>query len=208
MSGEARPDESALTDAGRLVARALFSEDEAYLSAERALFEQASPDDVESAVAGVDDEVVAPLLAQVAAEWGETRGGGLEELDRYLDQIEHGFRGKVTSSPPVHAVVDNLTIRFGPRVADALALRLVKLPRAPAWRVRTALAYLERHPTPAATAALIRFAAASQTPEDQAFAARVLGASRDPELREKLARERSRLAAAGRALPPALAALG
>lgn len=197
-----------MADAGRLVARALVSEDDAYLSAERELLEQASPADVESAVAGGDDEVVAPLLARVAAEWGETRRRGLEELDLYLDQLERGFRGKVTSSPPVHAVVDNLTTRFGARVADALALRLVKLPTAPAWRVRTALAYLERHPTPAATAALIRFAAASEVPEDQAFAARVLRATRDPALGEKLARERSRLAAAGRALPPALAALG
>ena len=113
----------------------------------------------------------------------------------------------MAGTPPVRAVVDSLTARYGAGLAGFLALRLVKLPRSPGWRARTALGYLERNPTPAVTEALLRFAAATSEPLLQASAVRAIRAARDSRLPEKLAAERDRLAAVGRPLPPSVAGL-
>ena len=66
------------------------------------------------------------------------------------------------------------------------------------------LAYLTRHPTPAAIKALLRYATRTAEPRLQTVAAPAVAASQDRDLRRKLAAETSRLAASGQALPAAV----
>lgn len=188
-----------------LLARILVSEDEAYPHAERRLLENTTADSLRTVAEGHDDPV-AELVTHVAA-WHEATPSVLDELDRYLDAAERWFRGKVTSTPPVHGIVQDLSARFGPSVADVLALRLNRMPNAPAWRTLTVLSFLERHPSRKATDAVIRFATSTKVPHLQQLAARALAASGDPTLARKLTAERQRLARTGRSLPGPLSSL-
>jgi hypothetical protein len=183
----------------------LASEDETYLEAERRLLEGTSAEALRTASEGYGDSI-AELVPHVAA-WHEEAPSQLSELDRYFEGLERWFRGKVVGTPPVHGVVEALSSRFGPRLAEVLALRLARMPSAPAWRTLTALGFLERHPSPTATDALIRFATTTTVPHFQETAARVLSKMPDPELARKLRDEQGRLAQAGRSLPGPLAGL-
>lgn len=188
-----------------LLASVLASEGEAYLRAERRLLEVASTDTLRTIAASHKDPL-ADLVANVAA-WHDEAPSQVDEVDRYLGGAERWFHGKVRPTPPVHGVVEALSTRFGPRLADLLALRLVQMPNAANWRTLTALEFLKRHPSPAATDALIRFASTTAVPHLQNVAARVLSAIPDPAFAQKLEAERQRLAQAGRSLPGPLAGL-
>ena len=189
-----------------LFERAMAGEDAGYLDVEAQL--RTTPGTVDMLEEKLSsDDPVGRLMASVLLDWSERSGSTFETVERYLDHVERKFAGTVVGAPPVRGVVDNLTARFGAALAEYFALRLVKVPTAPAWRAQTALVYLERHPTPAATEALIRYATATSEPVLQASAVRAITAARDVGLPEKLAAERRRLAVAGRSLPAALAGL-
>jgi hypothetical protein len=194
-------------DGHPLLRRALAAEDEAYLTAERALREAPERADVLGEALG-DPDPVARLLAGVALEWGEAEDHPFGSALRRLDDLERRFARTAARTPPVQFVVDELSARYGGRLAELLALRLVKQPEQAPWRVMASLGYLERHPTPAVTEALIRFAARATSPKLQQAAARVLAGLGDPALPRKLAAERARLASQGIPIPAALAALG
>jgi hypothetical protein len=188
-----------------VLARILVSEDDAYLLAERRLLESI-PAEVLRTVSEGHEDALAELVPTVA-EWYQEAPSVVEELDRYLDDAERWFRNTVRLAPPVDGVVDVLSARFGPRIADLLALRLTRTPNAPPWRTLTVLGFLDRHPSRAATNALIRFATTTAVPHFQALAAHALSTSRDPALTRKLAAEQQRLARAGRTLPEPLSTL-
>lgn len=194
------------TDAEELFVRALDSEDDAYLRAEGRLRDAPGVADVSESNLSHDDPV-GRLMAHVMLDWTESAGDEFGQVLRYLDRAERWFAGSVLGSPPVGALVENLGSVFGGRLAEFLALRLVKVPSTPVWRARVSLGYLAEHPTPAATDALIRYATATGLPLLQAAAARAIGATRDPVLARKLDAERERLARSGRTLPLALTAL-
>lgn len=198
-------DISDMSDMEALFQRALVSEDEAYLNAEARLMESAREAPGSLGRLAPDDPV-GRLLARVL-ESAEERAADVEEASRYLDEAERWFARTVVGVPRVDAVVENLTRQHGGRLAEVLALRLVRVPSAPEWRARTALAYIERHPTPTVTEAVVRFATTTQLPQHQAAVARTLAAIDDPAMGSKVAAERERLARSGRSLPPALASL-
>jgi HEAT repeat protein len=187
--------------------RALVTEDEAYLMAERELRE--SPERAEMATEALEHpDPVARLMADVVLEWAEAEDHPFSAALRDLDDAEQRFAGTVVHTPPVRAMVGDLSDRYGGRLAELLALRLVKQPEQASWRVLVTLGYLDRHKTPAVTEALIRFAATSPHAKLQQTTARVIAGLGDPDLPRKLAAERDRLARQGAAIPPALAALG
>jgi hypothetical protein len=64
------------------------------------------------------------------------------EVPRYLDQLERRFAPSVAGVPPITAVVENLTTRFGgPRRIPRL--RLVQQLQT-VWRAFATLAYFDR----------------------------------------------------------------
>jgi hypothetical protein len=114
------------------------------------------------------------------------------------------------ADPPAHTVVESLTndSGLGPAAAGVLVLRLAKQPAAAPWRTAVALGFLQRHPTPSATAAVLRFATETSVPWQRELALDLTRSFRDPALAQKVAVERARHRAAGRTLPPEVAALG
>lgn len=189
-----------------LFRRALITEDEAYTVVESRL--RALPESAPVMRENLDHpDPIGRLLAGVMLDWTESEDHDFDVALRRLDQLERRFASTVAGAPSPVATADNLTARFGGRLAELLALRLVKEPRQEQWRALTALAYLDRHRTPAVSDALIRFAAITPDPHTQQLAARVLGGIGDPALARKIAAERERLAAQGRSMPPAIAAL-
>jgi hypothetical protein len=190
-----------------LFRRALVTEDDAYLMAERALLEAPEPVDALTEPLEYPDPL-ARLIADVVYEWRETEDHPFSGALRDLDDAERRFASTVAGAPPVRAVIEQLSARYGGRLAELLALRLVKQPEQASWRVLTTLGYLDRHKSPATTEALIRFATRSPHPKFQQMTAQVIAGLGDSELPRKLAAERERLAAQGATLPPVLAALG
>lgn len=193
------------SDVEDLFARALVTEDEAYLGAEGRLLERADADALRENLGHADP--VGRLLASVLLEWSEAGGEQLERAVAYLDLAERRFASTVAGTPPIRGVVENLSATFGGRAAELLALRLVKASAPAHWRAMATLGYLERHPTPAVTDAVVRFAARTTVPTQQTAAVNLLSRLGDPALAAKVGAERERLARAGRALPTALAAL-
>jgi hypothetical protein len=192
-----------LDGSDQVFAQALDAEDDAYLRAESRL-RGSGHAILEPQLANPDP--VGRLLAGVLLEWAETEDPGFDKALQYLDLVERRFAGTVIGVPPVGPVVDNLSTTFGNRLAEFLALRLVKVPTMAEWRARTTLTYLQQHPTPAVTDALLRYAATAPSPL-QAAAVRGITLARDPILTSKIAAEQTRLAASGRSLPPAVAQL-
>jgi hypothetical protein len=186
-----------VSNAESLFRRALVSEDEAYLVNEARLVEAVATGAALPPVDGADVE--ARLLAEVVASWSENEDA-FRGAEQFMAEVEEGLSDTILVRPRVKVVVDGLVHLFGDRLRSFFALRLARTPGAPVWRLHAAVAYLERHPLPDATEPLIRLAVAAPSPTLQDAVARALRASGDPALR-------SRLASAGRNLPPALAAL-
>jgi hypothetical protein len=191
-----------MTDA-EVFQAAVDAEGDEYLAAEAALLASGPPRE-----ALEHDDPIARLLAGVLLEAAESDTQPFEAAEQYLASAERWFAGTILATPPVRGVVANLTAAFGGRLGEYLALRLVKVPAAPAWRQQTALAYLMRNPAPSATGAVLRYASAPTTPPGlQSMAAQVLASSGDAQLAAKVSAERDRLARAGASLPDPLAAL-
>ncbi|MFL5910942.1 MAG: hypothetical protein ACJ768_10280 [Gaiellaceae bacterium] len=185
--------------------RAMISEGDAYLMAESELRD--SPESAPVLRAHLSDpDPIGRLAAGVMLEWSESSGDDFGQVTEYLDDLQRTFAPTVAGAPRVTGVIEDLTRRFGGRLAEFLALRLVQQPQ-PSWRVLTTLGYLDRHKNPATTEALIRFAAQTREPRLQQLAAQVVANLGDPALAQKLQAERDRLVAQGGALPPALASI-
>ena len=190
-----------------LFERAVVSEDEAYERVE-ARIRQAGAEAAPVLRQNLDHtDPVGQLTARVLLEWTEAASDDYVKAAQYLELLPGRFVGTVVQAPPVRGVLHNLNARFGSRLAEFLALRLVKQSQPANWEVLTSLAYLDQHKNPAVTEALIRFAVRAARPNWQQMAARVLKNLGDPALAARLAAERQRLAQAGRSLPPSLLSL-
>jgi len=193
------------SNADALFEQALVSEDEAYRLAEERLLDEADTDALQRQLSHPDP--VGRLMAAVLLQSAEGAGDDFRKATEYLERAERRFAETVAGTPPVRGIVDNLSRTFDGRLADFLALRLVKESEPPPWRALATLGYLERHPSPTSNDAVIRFAARTEAPQLQQVAAQVLAKSGDPDLAQKLEAESERLAPTGGALPPALATL-
>jgi hypothetical protein len=147
------------------------------------------------------------LLAQVLLNWTGAQGADYQAALDYLDYLPARLARTPITSPSPTGIATYLRLHFESRVADLLALRLVKGSDWPRWRVLGVLFYLEERKLPATTEALIRFAEEARDTEWASKAVQVIRAVKDPELRVKIAAERKRAEAAGRAFPLELGAL-
>lgn len=181
-----------------------------YLEAEAELRNavRAEPDQRALVTARLDDpDPLARLVAHVVLSDADLDESQAAQVDAYLLEVQQYYAGTPARVPPVGAVVEELTAQFGNQLGELLAVRLAKSTGPPAWRDVASLAYLTRHPTPAATEALLRYATRTAEPRLQTAAAQAVAAGRDRDLRRKLAAETSRLAAAGQTLPPTVTAV-
>jgi hypothetical protein len=150
---------------------------------------------------------VARLMARCLLDWMEGNRPEYIAALNYLDTLPKILARTPITSPDPTASARYLTKHYGDRVADVLALRLVKETDWPHWRVMAVLFYLQEHHLPSTTAALIRFAAQTGNERWRDTAVQAIKAIEDPDLPAKITAERQRLEKLQRVLPPPLAAL-
>ena len=136
--------------------KAVNSTGQQYLDAEQALLSAGAP------VTGVlqqnlqNPDPVASLIARVLLDWKQGRGEEFNRANEYLNGLPNRLaRTPITAPPPV-GVAGYLSQNFGPRVAEFLAVRLLKEGGWPGWRTAGVLLYLRQQAVPSTTAALIR----------------------------------------------------
>lgn len=155
----------------------------------------------------MNPEPIARLIAQVLLEWMEgTKPEDQKALD-YLDGLPKRLARTPVTMPPPSGVAVELKNRFGGRVAELLAMRLVKGTDWPRWRAEAVVLYLQDQALTSTTAPLIRFASETKDSLLRDAAVEAIKNSHDPELRAKIGAEKLRLAVQDRALPEGLRAM-
>src|SRR4051794_40001605 len=119
-------------DVEELFQRALVTSDEAYLMAEAELREAEGGAEVFASHLQ-DADPMGRLLARVMLDSEQAEAADSNAVLEYLDYMGGRFARTLALTPPIPAVVDSLSQRFGGRLAEFLALRLVQ-ERQPDWR--------------------------------------------------------------------------
>jgi hypothetical protein len=148
---------------------------------------------------------IAHLLAMVLVDWAGPKAADFNAALEYLDRIPR--KGSIIQNPPPVGVEGYLTREFANRVANLLALRLVKQPDWPGWKAVSVVLYLKTHKMPSTTAALIRYAITTTHEEGRKLAIEAIQAIKDPDLSAKLGFELARAQALGLTVPPDVRAL-
>ena len=119
-------------------------------------------------------------------------GGALQNEAVLAYFTEIAAQKKLTPAllPRPAIVARDLSFRFGSRVAEFLAIRLVKDIDWRPWQITGVILYLTEQKQPATTAALVRFAIDERREAWQQLAINAIKAINDPELPEKIASER------------------
>ena len=155
----------------------------------------------------VNPDPLARLIAQVLLEWMEgTKPEDQKALD-YLDGLPKRLASTPLTMPPPDGVAAELKNRFGGRVAEFLAVRLVKGTDWPRWRSLAVILYLQSQYLPSTTAPLIRFASDTKDDSLRNAAVEVIKNAHDPELGAKITAEKLRLAMQDKVLPEGLRAM-
>lgn len=144
---------------------------------------------------------VARLLAQVVLDWGGSKRTEFKAAIDYLDHVHARFNKTAIGYPPPIGVTHYLTEHFGDRVAELLALRLVKQTVWPRWRVAAITLYLQAHRVFTTTSALLRFAIETDGTQWRELAIEAIREIHDPEIDAKLAFEIARARKRGLAVP-------
>lgn len=143
---------------------ACTSTDGPYLAAESLLRrpDPAAPDFLRHQEETAADPV-ARSLAALYAGWAVSGDAEVQRALAYLDAAEARFRGTPLGAPRQDICAADLTAHFGDCLALFFAVRLLKQPAWPPWKVLTALTYLYDHRRPESLPPLIRYTA--ETPE-------------------------------------------
>ena len=157
--------------------------------------------------ASADGEPIARLLARVVLDWSSPKRADFEAALDYLDGLPGKLARTAMGKPSPTGTESYLTLHFGDRVADLLALRLIKQDAWPEWKVRAVVFYLTTHRRPSATVALIRFAIETPDGESRELAVAGIHAVGDPALRVLLADELARARRLRRPVPNEVRAL-
>lgn len=180
---------------------------DAYLTAERKLRE-AGPAAIPTLRANFQhSDYVARLIAKCLLDAIEGRSAECKAALDYLDFIPKRLAKTPVGSPPPVGVAAELTDRFGARVAECLALRLVKSPDWPSWKSEGVLLYLSEHKVPSTIAPLIRFAVETPREPWRKIATEAIKAANDPDRTSKIAAERHLAEQQNKDFPKALSDL-
>lgn len=151
---------------------------------------------------------VARMLARTTLDWFEGSAKDYQDTLDYLDYLPARLSRTPITVPWPDGVGAYLTQHFEGRVADFLAVRLVKGTDWEEWRVAGVLYYyLKEQARPSTTEPVLRFAVETKNDEWRGWAIETIQASKDPDLKNKLDVERRRTQALAIPFPAALAAL-
>lgn len=150
---------------------------------------------------------VARLLTKVILDWSGPRENDFKLALAYLDQLPIKLGRTAMGAPSPTGTESYLTLHFADRVAELLALRLVKEEGWPHWKVVAVILYLKAHKVPSTTSALIRFGIDTTNAEWREFALEAIHEIKDPELGAKLTFEFTRAKRLERMVPAEIKAL-
>ena len=182
-----------------------------YLRLELDARQRAANNDVQKAAlrrATSDADPIKALMARVVLGWvGEAEADYRGALEYLVGAPIRLARTPIGVPEPL-AVEAYLTRNYAERAAPLLALRLLKEGGWPRWQVVGVLFYLEAHPDPITTSAVIRFAIETSEPEWRRYAVEALEKYTDPALAAKLRFEIARANTLKLPIPPEVRALG
>ena len=150
----------------------------------------------------------ASLLATVALNRAGPLRDDYKQAFEYLERLPAKMAKTVIGSPSGVGVEGYLTLHFEGRLAELLALRLIKEPEWPHWEVVAAILYLQTHKVSATTGALIRFAIEAPSDQQRKLAIDAIHAIGDPELGAKLTYELARAKSLNLRVPAEVRGLG
>lgn len=178
-----------------------------YLDAERQLLDGGPA--AQAVLRGYLDhsDPIGRMIARQLLDRMEGRAPDVAPALAYLDGLPARIERTPLPAPPPSGVAIYLSEHFQARVADFLALRLVKETQAPHWRVLGILLYLRQQALPSTSTALVRFAADTRDETRREAAVAAIQAIDDPALQAKLLAERERAQQRGDELPHALSSL-
>jgi hypothetical protein len=187
-----------------LVDKALNSKGSEYFEAERAYRLASGLPPLSDAVFSNNTDPLSQLILHVLAQWKQPAAQEFDQAVQYLDGLPARIAKTPITSPSPTGIVGYLSLHFGSRVADLLAVHLIKQTNWPQWRVSGVLLYLRGQPGPSDTAALIRFAAEARDKKWVDVAVETIRAANDPDLQMKLRFEETHATRERRPLPPSL----
>ncbi len=213
--GPGKPDASVGPDAGKdndVTTQALFdsavqSYGPAYVEAERKLRAGGTATEVVLRANLHHADPVARKIARVALDWLEGSAADYQAALDYLDSLPALDALTAAGVPSPLGAAGYLSMHFGAKVVDLLAVRVLKGNDWPHWRVAGVLFYLKEQARPSATEPLLRFAVETKNDEWRGWAIEAIAASKDPDLKNRLDAERRRTQALALPFPAALAAL-
>jgi hypothetical protein len=204
-ASSARKETNMVMDA--LFDKAVRNSGQAYLDADRAL-RDAGPSAAPTLRQNLNNpDAIARMVARTTLDWFEGSAADYQAVLDYLDSLPARLARTPIPSPSPLGVASYLSLHFGARAVDFLAVRLVKGTDWPHWRVIGVIFYLKEQAHPSATAALLRFAAETMEEELRGYAVEAIVAAHDADLKAKVAAERKYQAALGKQLPAAIDAL-
>ena len=165
-----------------------------HVEAERQLREMGLGEELASQMseAGVDDaDPVVPLMKSVLSTLKSQQGEELDAAMSHMDQQAEHYEGTQAQYPRPDVLASDLDYEHGARAVPYLAVRLMKEPDWPNWKIAAVLQYLAMEKDEKALPALARFAAENKNPGHQRMIAKALEAF-DARALEKAKREEER----------------
>jgi hypothetical protein len=177
-----------------------------YLNLELELRRSSQANEAERAalgqIAASHPDAVARLLARVVLDWAGPKQTDFKAALDYLDDVPIRLKKTALGFPSPTGTEGYLTFHFGDRVAELLALRLIKSAGWPRWKVNAIVFYLQAHKVRSTTSVLLRLSIESTDPEWRKFALEAVREIHDPDLPAKLAFEIARARKLGHAVAP------
>jgi len=184
---------------------ALDASGQAYLNLELELRQQVQVDSsLAQALREADTshaDLVARVLARVILDWSGPKAADFKAALDYLDYAPIRLKKTAAGFPSPMGIESYLTLHFADRVAELLAVRLVKEEGWPRWKVVGILFYLQAHKLTSTTSLVLRFAIETADAEWRTFALEAVREIHDPDLGAKLALEIARARRLKRAVP-------
>jgi hypothetical protein len=150
-----------------------------HVAAERRLREMGPDTELASPVGEVDvDEAdpVIPLMKSVLSTLQSEQGEELDAAMSHMDRQAERYEGTQVPHPRPDVLASDLDYEHGARAVPYLAVRLMKEPDWPDWKVAAVLQYLAMEKEEKALPALVRFAAENKNPGHQRMIAKTLEA--------------------------------
>lgn len=146
-----------------------------HVAAERRLREAGPSEESALRTAEIDEaDPVVPLMKSVLATLQSEQGSELDAAMTHMDRQAERYEGTQALHPRPDVLASDLDYEHGPRAVPYLAVRMMKEPEWPDWKVAAVLEYLAMEKEEKALPALVRFAAENKNPGHQRMIAKTL----------------------------------